>query len=77
VPDLARVALPSSRNAVRLFIRADVTVQLFREQTHRELVNRPFQFQKRGQHFIGTHDETLSVAMRVSNPDRVAVRVQC
>jgi hypothetical protein len=31
---------------------------------------RPFQFQKRSQLFIGTHDETLSVAMRVHNPDR-------
>jgi hypothetical protein len=39
-------------------------------QTHRELVNRPFQFQKRSQHFIGSHDETLSVTMRVQNPDR-------
>jgi hypothetical protein len=29
--------------------------------------NRPFQFQKRGQLFIGTHNETLSVvAMGVS-----------
>ena len=26
-----------------------------RDQTHRELVNRPFQFQKRGQLFIGVH----------------------
>ena len=32
--------------------------------------NRPFQFQKRSQLFICTHDETLSViAMCVSNPD--------
>jgi hypothetical protein len=32
--------------------------------------NRPFQFQKRSQLFIRTHDEPLSVAtMRVSNPD--------
>jgi hypothetical protein len=28
-----------------------------RNQIHRELVNRPFQFQKRSQYFIGTHDE--------------------
>ena len=32
--------------------------------------NRPFQFQKRSQLFIRTHNETLSiVAMRVCNPD--------
>ena len=30
-------------------------------------LNRYFQFHKRGQHFIGTHDETLSVAVRVHN----------
>jgi hypothetical protein len=28
------------------------------------------QFQKRRQLFIRTHDEALSVAVRVSNPDR-------
>ena len=34
---------------------------------------RPFQFQKRGQLFIRTHNETLSVAaMRVSNENRAA-----
>jgi hypothetical protein len=32
-------------------------------------VNRPFQFEKRSQHFISTNDETLSVAMRIDNPD--------
>jgi hypothetical protein len=36
-------------------------------------VYRPFQFQKRSQLVIGTHNETLSVAaMRVSNPDCAA-----
>jgi hypothetical protein len=33
-------------------------------------VNRPFRFQKCCQDFFSSHDETLSVAMRVSNPDR-------
>jgi hypothetical protein len=33
-------------------------------------VYRPFEFQERSQNFIGVHDETLSVAMRVHNPDR-------
>jgi hypothetical protein len=37
-----------------------------------ELVNRLFQFHQRSQDFIGTHDETLSVAMRVHDPDRIA-----
>ena len=43
--------------------------QLLRAQIHRELVYRPFQFRECGQHFIGPHNETLSVAMRVNNPD--------
>jgi hypothetical protein len=32
-------------------------------------VYRPLQFHQRSQYFIGTHNETLSVAMRVQNPD--------
>jgi len=32
-------------------------------------VNCPFRFQKCYQHFIGTHDKTVSVAMRIYNPD--------
>jgi len=40
-------------------------------QIHREFVYRPLQFHKRSRHFIGPHDETLSVAMRVHNPDRL------
>jgi len=36
-----------------------------------EFVNRPFQFKKRGQLFIRTHNETLPiVAVRIDNPDR-------
>jgi len=31
--------------------------------------NRRFKFQKRSQYFISTHNETLSVAMRINNPD--------
>jgi hypothetical protein len=39
-------------------------------------VNCRFQFQKRRQFFIRTHNETLSVAtMRVSNPDRSPVAI--
>jgi hypothetical protein len=38
--------------------------------------NRRFQFKKRRQLFIRSHDETLSVAaMRVSNPDRSPARI--
>jgi hypothetical protein len=32
-------------------------------------VYRPFQFNKRSQYFFDADDETLSVAMRVNNPD--------
>jgi hypothetical protein len=50
-----------------------------RDQFHRELVNRPFQFYKRRQLFIGSHDEALPAlpvaAMRVCNPDRSPLRI--
>jgi hypothetical protein len=46
------------------------------DQTHRELVNRPFRFQKCCQDFIGAHNEMFSVAMRVNNPDRSPFKVQ-
>jgi hypothetical protein len=36
---------------------------------------RPLQFHKRGQLFIGANDETVSVAMRVNNPNRAASRI--
>jgi hypothetical protein len=39
-------------------------------------VYRSLKFQKRSQYFIGTHDETLSVAMRVNNPNRSALKIQ-
>jgi len=39
--------------------------------------SRQFEFQKRSQFFLRTHNETLSVAaMRVSNPDRLPARIQ-
>jgi hypothetical protein len=38
-----------------------------RDQIHREFVYRPLQFHERRQHFIGTHNEPLSVAVSVSN----------
>jgi hypothetical protein len=45
-------------------------------QTHRELVNRAFQFHKRSEDFIRAHDETLSVAaMGVSNSDCLSFTV--
>jgi hypothetical protein len=41
------------------------------------LSNRRFEFQKRAQLFIRSHNETLSVtAMRVSNPDRSPAKIQ-
>jgi hypothetical protein len=38
-------------------------------------VYRPLQFDERSQHFVGTHDKTLSVAMRVHNPDRSPFKI--
>jgi hypothetical protein len=38
--------------------------------------NRSLQFHKRSQLFTGTHNETLSVAMRVHNPDRSPIVVE-
>jgi hypothetical protein len=44
-------------------------VKFYKSKTHRELVYRTLQSNERCQQFIGTHDETLSVAaMRVRNP---------
>jgi len=40
------------------------------DQAHRELVYRPFEFQKRSKDFIAAHNEALSVTVRVNNPDR-------
>jgi hypothetical protein len=45
------------------------------DQTHREPMSRPLQFHECRQFFVGTHDETLSVAMRVNNPNCSPVRV--
>ena len=50
--------------------------QPLHDQTHRELVYRPFQLRKRSQHFIRTHDETLSAAVRVNNPDRSPFKIE-
>jgi hypothetical protein len=44
----------------------DAVTKLFSQQGD---ANRPFQLQKCGQLFIGAHDETLSVAMRVADLD--------
>jgi len=45
-------------------------------QTHRELMDRPLLFNKRRQLFISAHDETLSIAVRVHNPNRSASAIQ-
>jgi hypothetical protein len=37
---------------------------------------RPFDFKKRRQLFICVHNETLSVAMRISNPDCSPLRIR-
>ena len=38
--------------------------------------NRRLQFYKRSQLFLRVHNETFSVAMRVSNPDRSPIAIQ-
>ena len=48
-----------------------------RDQTHRELVNRPFQFNKCSQYFFGADDKTLSMAaVRINNPDLSSLRLR-
>jgi hypothetical protein len=37
--------------------------------------NRRFEFRKRSQHFIRTHNKTLSVAVCVNNPDRAVFKI--
>jgi len=39
-------------------------------------VYRCLQFDERSQQFIGTHNETLSVAVRVHNPDRSPFNIE-
>ena len=51
------------------------TGDILRDQTDRELVYRPFEFQKRSKDIVGADDETLSVAMRVHNPDCSSVGI--
>ena len=67
-----RVRAPPGRSWARTLLRGPL-----RNQTHRELVYRPLQLYKRSQLLIRVDNETLPVAaMRISNPDRTAVRVQ-
>jgi hypothetical protein len=60
-----RTADSRSINAVS-FSSAHVSAPPLDHQIHRELVYRPFQFQKRSQLFIGAHDEPFFVAMRLA-----------
>ena len=51
--------------------------EVLHDQTHRELVNRPFHFHKRSQLFSRSHNEACSVvAVRVRNPDHSPARIQ-
>jgi hypothetical protein len=45
----------------QLFIRAHVPARLLHDQTHRELVNRRFQFQECSQDFFGTPKAVIRV----------------
>jgi hypothetical protein len=75
LPRFALGPLPSSRNAVSFF-GAHACVGLSRDQTHRQLVYRPFQFQKRSQYFIGAHNETLSIVMSINDPDCAPFQIE-
>jgi hypothetical protein len=46
------------------------------DQTHRERVYRPLQFQKRSQLFVGTDNEMLSLAVGVKDPNCAPVIVE-
>jgi hypothetical protein len=49
---------------------------IYESKTHREFVNRPLQFNKRSQLFVGAHNKAPSViSMRVCNPDRSPVGI--
>jgi hypothetical protein len=43
-----------------------------RDESHREFVNRPFQFQKRRQLFIRTHYKTFSFAAMCVNNENLS-----
>jgi len=64
-----RIADSNSTNAVSFSSACIVSIRPLRDQTNRERMNRTLQFDKHGQLFIGTHDEPLSVAVSVNNPD--------
>jgi len=56
--------------------RASSVDTLTISNAHRELVYRPLQFHERSQHFIGTNDETLSVAVSLNDPDRSPLNIK-
>jgi len=75
LPPTLKPSISSSINAAS-FSAASFLRGPLQDQTHPELVYRPLQFHERSQHFIGTHDETLSVAMCVNNPDRPPFKIE-
>jgi hypothetical protein len=64
-----RTANYDSRKRRQRLIRTHTFQRPLQGQTHRKLVNRPFRLQKCCQDSFGTHDETLSIAMRVNDAD--------
>jgi len=67
---MTRLAMWSRRTSTPEILRSG---EVLHDQTHRELVYGRLQFHERSQHFIGAHDEPLSVAMRVNDPITRAV----
>jgi hypothetical protein len=67
-PCAGPIAASSSINAFRFSSARTFLRGPLRDQTHGEFVYRPFQFHKRSQLFISTHDEPHSLAMRINDP---------
>ena len=62
-------------NALSFHVRARFCAAITKS-TYRKRMNRPLQFHKRHQFFFDTHDETLSVAMRVNHPNYAPIIVE-
>jgi hypothetical protein len=58
------------------YTRDEATLYLKTGQLLHSDIARRFEFHKRSQLFIGTHDEPCSLAVRVNDPDRSPIMVE-
>jgi len=70
---ITKTAIPRGGFIIRHVRQIEASDDLFLD--HPADTDRPFQFQKRCQLFTSAHDETLSVEMRVHNPDRSPLKI--